>query len=66
VGRLELATAATLSDINSAARTGNYARLLEYGRFLRPFAERLNLDPSSFDGALQASTEHITRVDTCR
>jgi len=66
VGRLELATAATLSDINSAARTGNYARLLEYGRFLRPFAERLNLDPSSLDGALQASTEHITRVDTCR
>jgi len=66
VGRLELATAATLSDISAAARAGNYARLLEYGRFLRPFAERLNLDPSVLDGVLRTSTEPVSRVDSCR
>jgi hypothetical protein len=47
VGRIELATGATLSDIQSGVETGDSARLLKYGRFLRPFAERLKLDPST-------------------
>jgi hypothetical protein len=57
IGRIELATDTTLSDIKSAVQSGDSARLLAYGRFLRPFAERLNLDASSSGLAqLQALT----------
>jgi hypothetical protein len=41
VGRLELATRATLSAIRQAAATRDEARLQAQGRFLRPFLERL-------------------------
>lgn len=47
VGRLELATEATLSDIGAALRTNDQARLETYGRFLRPFAERLRTRTAS-------------------
>jgi hypothetical protein len=41
VGRLELATAATLTDLSDALRTNDRATLVRFGRFLRPFADRL-------------------------
>ena len=41
VGRLELATTATLTDLGDALRTNDRARLVKYGRFLRPFADQL-------------------------
>ena len=42
VGRLELATEATLTEIKLAAEIRDYERLSKYRRFLRPFAERFN------------------------
>jgi hypothetical protein len=59
VGRLELGTAATLSDISTAARTGDPSIEQKYGRFLRPFAERLlaqNLSPAD-----RARVEHLMK-----
>jgi hypothetical protein len=41
VGRLELATDATLSDIRTAALSSDEAGLRKYGRFLQAFADRL-------------------------
>ena len=41
VARLEVATDATLADIRAAVQTGNRASLQRYGRFLRPFVERV-------------------------
>ena len=41
VGRLELATDATLADIRKAAVSGDESGLRKYGRFLQPFGERL-------------------------
>lgn len=41
VGRLELATAATLTDIGTAARLGDASIEQRYGRFLGPFVEQL-------------------------
>jgi hypothetical protein len=41
VGRLELATDATLADIRAAALSGDGQGLRKYGRFLQPFADRL-------------------------
>jgi len=41
VGRLELATEATLADLRIAALTGDTSTMRKYGRFLRPFADRL-------------------------
>jgi hypothetical protein len=41
VGRLELATEATLAEVRTIARTSDRASEQKYGRFLRPFAERL-------------------------
>ena len=41
VGRIELATAATLTDLADALRTNDRATLVRFGRFLRPFADRL-------------------------
>jgi len=41
VGRLELATDATLADIRAAALAGDEQGLRKYGRFLQPFADRL-------------------------
>lgn len=48
VERLELATEATLSDIRMAAQSNDREKLQEYGRFLRPFVERLLARASSF------------------
>ena len=45
IGRLELATGATLTELGDALRTGNRARLARFGRFLRPFAARLLAGP---------------------
>jgi hypothetical protein len=62
VGRLELGTSATLSDISTAARTGDPSIEQRYGRFLRPFAERLlaqNLSPSD-----RARVERLTKRAT--
>jgi len=41
VGRLELATEATLTDIRTAALAGDEHGLRKYGRFLNPFVDRL-------------------------
>lgn len=41
VGRLELATGAALADITAAARTNDRTKLEKYGRFVRPFVERV-------------------------
>lgn len=41
VGRLELATSGTLTDLGAALREGDRATLVRFGRFLRPFADRL-------------------------
>jgi hypothetical protein len=41
VGRLELATEATLADVRTIARSRDRASEQKYGRFLRPFVERL-------------------------
>lgn len=40
VGRLELVTAASLTDLGEALRTNDRAKLTRFGRFLRPFADR--------------------------
>ena len=41
VGRLELITAATLTDLEDALQTNDRARLARLGRFLQPFGSRL-------------------------
>jgi hypothetical protein len=41
VGRLELITAARLTDLEDALRTNDRARLAKLGRFLQPFGNRL-------------------------
>jgi hypothetical protein len=41
VGRLELVTAARLTDLEAALRTNDRTTLAKYGRFLRPLADRL-------------------------
>ena len=43
VGRIELATPATLHDVRAALESGDHAALAKYGRFLQPVAERLGL-----------------------
>jgi hypothetical protein len=45
VGRLELVTPATLSDLAEALRRNDRARLARFGRFLRPFTDRLLAEP---------------------
>jgi hypothetical protein len=45
VGRLELVTAASLTDLSDALRTNDRMRLARFGRFLRPFADRLLAGP---------------------
>lgn len=56
VGRLELVTAATLTDLTDALRTNDRARLMRYGRFLRPFAERLPAaDRAQLEAVLQTA-----------
>lgn len=40
VGRLELVTAASLTDLGDALRTNDRATLARFGRFLRPLADR--------------------------
>lgn len=45
VGRLELVTAETLTDLEDAIETNDRARLARFGRFLRPFANRLLARP---------------------
>jgi hypothetical protein len=43
VGRVELATPATLRDVTAAMTSNDATALAKYGRFLRPFAERAGL-----------------------
>jgi len=73
VGRLELATEATLSDIRTAALAGDKAAMLKYGRFLRPFADRLLAGTaiSAEKAGLRARLERVTSAfgpaaSTCR
>jgi hypothetical protein len=40
VGRLEIVTAASLTDLGEALWTNDRAKLARFGRFLRPFADR--------------------------
>jgi len=41
VGRMELVTPTTLSDVRSALAEGDLTRIVGYGRFLRPIGDRL-------------------------
>jgi len=43
IGRIELATPATMHDVRAAIESGDRAALATYGRFLQPIAERLGL-----------------------
>ncbi len=45
VGRLELATPATLTEVRDALRANDRERLARFGRFLRPFADRILAEP---------------------
>ena len=47
VGRLELVTAASLTDLESALRRNDAARLARFGRFLQPIADRFLAGPLS-------------------
>ena len=47
VGRLELVTAASLTDLESALRRNDAARLARFGRFLQPIADRFLARPLS-------------------
>lgn len=47
VGRLELVTAASLTELESALRHNDGARLAKFGRFLQPVADRLLAGPLS-------------------
>ena len=49
VGRLELVTPASLTELENALRQNDGARLAKFGRFLQPFAERLLAGPLSPD-----------------
>lgn len=49
VGRLELVTAASLTELESALRHNDRARLAKFGRFLQPVADRLLAGPLSPD-----------------
>ena len=64
VGRLELATEATLTDIRAAAQSHDWEKLQQYDRFLRPFVERLLARTSSFGdrSELRALLESATPV----
>jgi hypothetical protein len=56
VGRIELATPATIHDVRAAIESGDRAALAKYGRFLQPFAERAGLTAKIAVGLLpQAS-----------
>ncbi len=72
VGRLELATDATLADIKAAALSSNRAGMRKYGRFLRPFADRLlaRAAAPAERAALAAKLEDVTsvlpKVSVCR
>jgi hypothetical protein len=52
VGRIELPTAATLRDVRSALLKDDRTILTRYGRFLRPFAERILAESSPADATL--------------
>jgi len=71
VGRVELATDATLSDIRSAI-AGDEVMLRQYGRFLRPFADRLltetrGADRSKLAAKLERLTSQVSEAaPTCR
>jgi hypothetical protein len=43
VGRIEIATAATLREVKTALATNDRARLAQYGRFVQPISKRLGL-----------------------
>ena len=64
VGRLELATDATLTDIRAAALSGDEQRLRKYGRFLGPFADRVlaQTKASSDRSGLAAAFERATQT----
>ena len=47
VGRLELMTPATISEVKRALDTRDRAALLQYGRFLLPIAQRIVADPAN-------------------
>ena len=47
VGRLELITPATISDVKRALDTRDRSALLQYGRFLLPIAQRIVADPAN-------------------
>ena len=47
VGRLELITPATISDVKRALETRDRSALLQYGRFLLPIAQRIVADPAN-------------------
>ena len=57
VGRLELVTAASLTEVESALRQNDRARLAQFGRFLQPIAQRFLAGPLS--AAERAKFERI-------
>lgn len=59
VGRLELVTPETLTDLEEALRTNDRARLGRFGRFVRPFGDRLLARPIA-----PAERERIRRLLT--
>ena len=72
VGRLELATDATLSDIRTAALSSDEARLRKYGRFLQPFADRLlartdsRAERATLTRKLEADQRFAPTASACR
>lgn len=70
VGRLEIATPRTLSEVKSALERNDRRVLTQYGRFLDPLAKRLmaNLPPaqrSAFEERMKAVSSPWTRPGFC-
>jgi hypothetical protein len=49
VGRLEIATATTLSEVRAALEQNDRKRLAQYGRFIEPISRRVLRQPSQVD-----------------
>jgi hypothetical protein len=70
VGRLEIATPRTLSEVKSALERNDRRVLTQYGRFLDPLAKRLmaDLSPaqrSAFEERMKAASSPWTRPGFC-
>jgi hypothetical protein len=64
VGRMEIATPATLQEVKRALDTRDVRRLEQYGRFLEPIAKRLGVSPGGVQIRSSSSIAQVSR-GTC-